>query len=303
VVSDAVAAGTPFGALVAPAVSSGHLTIFSHDRDASHMRYVYPVVSRRSGGLSIGINLNPNQACNWRCVYCQVPDLRRGKGPPIDRALLEQELRAMLEDVVHGDFMQRAVPEGARVLADVAFSGNGEPTTSPDFRAGLDLVARVLTDFGLLPGTPLVVISNGSLVQRKEVQAALVRLGELGGTLWFKLDAATRGGARLVQDPPIDPAEHVARLRQAARLCPTWIQTCLFELDGATPSEQEQDAYVELVRELVVSGAGVRGVHLYTVARPSLQPEAPRIKPLTEAWLRQFADRIEEAGLEVRVSP
>jgi wyosine [tRNA(Phe)-imidazoG37] synthetase (radical SAM superfamily) len=267
------------------------------------MRYVYPVVSRRSGGVSIGINLNPNHACNWRCIYCQVPDLRRGKGPSIDLVLLEQELRAMLEEVVHGDFMERMVPEGARVLADVAFSGNGEPTTSPDFRASLEQVARVLAEFALLPGTPLVVISNGSLVQRKEIQAALARLAELGGVLWFKLDAATQRRARPVQDPPVDPALHVARLKQAARLCPTWIQTCLFELDGAAPPETEQEAYVELVRELVQSGAGVRGVHLYTVARPSLQPEAPRIGPLTEAWLRRLAERIEEAGLPVRVSP
>ncbi|MBN1608321.1 MAG: radical SAM protein [Polyangiaceae bacterium] len=267
------------------------------------MRYVYPVVSRRSGGVSIGINLNPNHACNWRCIYCQVPDLRRGKGPSIDLIVLEQELRAMLEDVVRGDFMERSVPQGARVLADVAFSGDGEPTTSPDFRASLERVAHVLADFGLVPGTPLVVISNGSLVQRKEIQAALVRLAELGGTLWFKLDAATKTAARRVQDPPADPTQHVARLREAARLCPTWIQTCLFELDGSAPTETEQEAYVELVRELVGSGSGVRGVHLYTVARPSLQPEAPRIRPLAEAWLRRLAERIEEAGLPVRVSP
>lgn len=267
------------------------------------MRYVYPVVSRRSRGVSLGINLNPNNACNWRCIYCQVPELRRGKAPALDLGLLEQELRTMLDDVVHGDFMQRYVPEGARVLTDVAFSGNGEPTSSPDFRASIDLVAAVLRDFGLLPGTPLVVISNGSLVQRKEVQAALRRLGELGGTLWFKLDSATAGTARLIHDTPFDPAQHVARLQRAARLCPTWLQTCLFELDGAPPSEMEQQAYVELIQKLVRTHAGVRGVHLYTVARPSRQPEALRITALAETWLQRFAERIEEAGLLVRVSP
>ena len=48
------------------------------------MTYVYPVVSRRAGGVSVGINLNPNNACNWRCVYCQVPGLTFGKGPQVD---------------------------------------------------------------------------------------------------------------------------------------------------------------------------------------------------------------------------
>ena len=43
-----------------------------HDRAWRANRYVYPVVSRRSRGLSIGVNLNPDKACNFDCVYCQV---------------------------------------------------------------------------------------------------------------------------------------------------------------------------------------------------------------------------------------
>ena len=43
-----------------------------HRRDFSDNRYVYPVVSRRSRGVSIGVNLNPDKVCNFDCVYCQV---------------------------------------------------------------------------------------------------------------------------------------------------------------------------------------------------------------------------------------
>lgn len=60
------------------------LTVSDHNRDISGMKYIYPVVSRRAGGISIGINLNINNACNWRCMYCQVPDLVRGTPPPIE---------------------------------------------------------------------------------------------------------------------------------------------------------------------------------------------------------------------------
>ena len=70
------------------------------------MTYVYPVVSRRAGGVSIGINLNPNNACNWRCIYCQVPELKRGSAPTIDLVKLEAELKAFLHEIVYGDFMQ-----------------------------------------------------------------------------------------------------------------------------------------------------------------------------------------------------
>lgn len=72
---------------------SQKLTTSDHSRDIAGLKYVYPVISRRAGGLSIGINFNTNNACNWRCVYCQVPDLVRGAAPEMDFGLLEQELR------------------------------------------------------------------------------------------------------------------------------------------------------------------------------------------------------------------
>jgi wyosine [tRNA(Phe)-imidazoG37] synthetase (radical SAM superfamily) len=69
------------------------LVVTNHNRDIFKTRYVYPVVSRRAGGLSLGINLNTNNACNWQCVYCEVPNLTRGKPDPIDLNLLRSELK------------------------------------------------------------------------------------------------------------------------------------------------------------------------------------------------------------------
>ena len=57
------------------------LTVSDHNRSFIDMTYVYPVVSRRAGGVSVGINLNPDNACNWHCAYCQVPGLVRGAAP------------------------------------------------------------------------------------------------------------------------------------------------------------------------------------------------------------------------------
>jgi len=74
-----------------------------HSRDSAGLTYVYPVVSRRAGGVSIGVNLNPDSTCNWSCAYCQVPNLKRGAGPTIDLALFETELVGLLDDLVHGD--------------------------------------------------------------------------------------------------------------------------------------------------------------------------------------------------------
>ena len=110
-----------------------YLTVSDHNRDVSGLRYIYPVVSRRAGGVSIGINLNINNACNWRCIYCQVPNLACGTPPPIELEILERELRSFLANALHGDFMQRHVAAADRQLQDIAFSGNGEPTARRSF--------------------------------------------------------------------------------------------------------------------------------------------------------------------------
>jgi wyosine [tRNA(Phe)-imidazoG37] synthetase (radical SAM superfamily) len=276
------------------------LSVRDHDRDSTGMRYVYAVVSRRAGGVSVGINLNPNNACNWRCVYCQVPDLSRGAAPPIDLPRLERELRELLRDLVEGDFMERRVPEGARALRDLAFSGNGEPTSSPQLRDALDVAGRVRDEFGLCESLPFVLITNGSLVGRDDVGAALERLAELGGEVWFKLDAATDAGLRAVSSTAVRAGRHLERLRKVAALCPTRVQTCVFAR-GGEPSI-DADAWVDALRTLVDEGVPLRGLLLYGLARPSLQPEAPELTALPAEWLEALAARV-APFLPVEVSP
>ena len=176
------------------------------------MTYVYPVVSRRAGGVSVGINLNPNNACNWACIYCQVPNLVRGSGPELDLAVLESELRALLTEILHGDFMQNHVPEGARRLNDIALSGNGEPTSSRQFPAVIDLIGRIKTEFGLKGKVKLVLISNGSLMDRSRVQSGLRRMAGLDGEVWFKVDSATVEGLRRINQTRTSPDKIFERL-------------------------------------------------------------------------------------------
>jgi wyosine [tRNA(Phe)-imidazoG37] synthetase (radical SAM superfamily) len=279
------------------------LTPTNHDRDYAGFTYVYPVVSRRAGGVSVGINLNPNNACNWACAYCQVPNLVRGTAPDIDLVLLETELRTMLSVILDGDFMQSRVPEGARRLNDIALSGNGEPTSAKVFPRVVALIGRVMADFDLLGQIKLVLITNGSLADRPYVRDGLKQMAGLNGEVWFKLDSATAAGMRAINQTRITPEKHYARLAGAAELCPTWLQTCVFAMDGVPPSEQEQQSYLALVRRIKSDRIPVKGVLLYGLARPSMQPQAPRLSALPSAWLETYADRIRDAGLEVRVSP
>ena len=278
------------------------LTPVNHDRDSSGMIYVYPVVSRRAGGVSVGINLNPNNACNWACVYCQVPDLMRGAAPEIDLAQLESELRAMLTNILHGDFMQTRVPEGGRRLNDIALSGNGEPTSARAFPHVIELIGRVMADFGLAGRIKLVLITNGSLIDRPRVQDGLRKMAALNGEVWFKFDSATASGMRTINQTRISPDKQFERLTLAARLCPTWLQTCVFALDGAPPSDAEQTAYLAAVTRIRQQRIPLQGVLLYGLARPSMQPQASRLSALPADWLAAFAEKIRAAGLSVKVS-
>jgi wyosine [tRNA(Phe)-imidazoG37] synthetase (radical SAM superfamily) len=286
-----------------------YLTVEDHNRDVSGMRYVYPVVSRRAGGVSIGINLNVNNACNWRCVYCQVPDLKRGSPMPIDMTLLEQELRRFLDYALHGDFMTRYVAEGDRQLQDIAFSGNGEPTSAKEFPDILIMLEKILLDFNLLgkaqahpiSANPIKVrlISNGSLMDKASVLASLKHLARLNGEVWFKLDGGTQAGIARINDVNIKPKAHLQRLRNCVAVCPTFVQTCLFAMDGEPPSEEDTEAYLGLLDQVK---SDLQGVHLYGYARPSYQVEAPRISRLPHEKLEAMAERIRALGLIVHVS-
>jgi wyosine [tRNA(Phe)-imidazoG37] synthetase (radical SAM superfamily) len=282
-----------------------YLTVEDHNRDVTGLTYIYPVVSRRAGGVSIGINLNINNACNWRCVYCQVPNLTRGTPPPINLELLEKELRNFLEYIVHGDFMLRYVAEGDRKIQDIAFAGNGEPTSAKEFPAVLGIVEKLLNEFDLLSPTlahPIKVrlITNGSLMDKPHVLESMRHLAKINGEVWFKADAGTSEGVAKINDVNINIASVIKRIKACAEACPTFVQTCMVAIDGKPPTDLEVDAYIALLSEVKDV---IQGVHLYGLARPSMQAEAPRLTRLLPEWLEGVATKIRAIGLMAFVSP
>lgn len=279
--------------------SEKYLVVSDHDRDVSGLKYVYPVVSRRAGGVSIGINLNINNACNWRCVYCQVPNLTRGTPPPIDLDLLQHELTSFLDQVLHGDFMLRYVAEGDRHLQDIAFSGNGEPTSAKEFPAALEIVKNALITTNLLGKIKVRLITNGSLIDKPTILESLRILAECNGEVWFKLDAGSQEAISRTNDVTLSPQTHLKRLIKCSEACPTFVQSCFFAMDGIVPSEADIQAYLACLQQVATN---IQGVHLYGLARPSMQAEASRLSQLPVEWLEALAVRIRAMGIKVFVS-
>jgi len=280
------------------------LTVKDHNRDVMGFKYIYPVISRRAGGLSIGINFNTNNACNWGCVYCQVPDLSIGTAPELDFELLASELREFLQDVLHGDFYDRFdVAVEQRIIKDIALSGNGEPTSVQGFSRAIALIIEIVQAAKIPEPFNYVLITNGSLIHKPDVQAGLRLFNESAGQVWYKIDSATEKGRAAINHTNMSNQRQQDNLRLSARLCATWVQSCVFHY-AAAPEwgllvESEQNAYVELLQS---TQENLKGVMLYSVARPSLQPESAAVVSATEEPLQVFAKRIRALDLKVRVT-
>lgn len=277
-----------------------HLSTRNHDRDVMGMTYVYPVVSRRAGGVSVGINLNTNNACNWHCAYCQVPNLVRGVAPEVDLDVLQAELIAMLDDIVHGSFMTQCVPESCRSLCDIAISGNGEPTSSSAFDQVVAVIVDIMRQFGL--SIPLRLITNGSYVHKPHVQAGLAEMAKHHGEVWIKVDSVTDAGIQRINGIKLDADRLAGQIRAVAEICPTWIQTCMMAWDGQPPTESDLGAYIRFLKTLKQEDVPIFGILLYGLARPSLQQEAVHLSALDEVWMQITAEHIRQSGFRVKLS-
>jgi hypothetical protein len=143
------------------------------------------------------------------------------------------------------------------------------------------------------------VITNGSLVHRPAVQRAFSVLAGNSGEVWFKIDRGSESALQLVNQTAISLRQVERSLKIATTLVPVWIQTCWFGIDGTPPPENDLEAYVALVEKHRDS---ISGVHLYGIARPSLQPGSERLMRLPVDLLDALAVRLKQIGVTVTVS-
>ncbi|MGD0959652.1 MAG: radical SAM protein [Methylomonas sp.] len=279
------------------------LGVLNHDRDIAGLKYVYPVISRRAAGLSVGINFNPNNACNWRCIYCQVPDLQYGNAPEIDLDILERELRFFLDYVQHGDFCRDfQIAPNQQSIKDIAVSGNGEPTSLNRFAEAIRLIGMIGEQSGIFPASRFVVISNGSLIHRASVQAGLKQLAHFRGELWFKLDSASEAGRKLINNTGQSQRKLIENLEIACQLCPTKLQTCMLNFRRQLWTDSEKQAYLQLLTELRQKKIPIQKIMLYSIARLSHQPEAGELQKTPKQEMQSFATQIAALGYPVSVS-
>ena len=269
-----------------------------HPRQYEQNRFVYPVLSRRSGGLSIGVNLNPDKVCNFDCIYCQVDRRSEAETRFVELEQLLSELEETLKLVssgrLYGDEKFASVPLELRRLNDIAFSGDGEPTTYRNFDEIIEQAAA-LKARNQFDAVKIVLITNASMFHRPVVQRGLEVLDRNNGEVWAKLDAGTDEYYQLIERTKIPFRQVLDNITAAAQVRPLVIQSLFMRVDGRPPGTAEIDAYLARLREIVDAGGRVRLVQVYTVART---PAESFVTPLMRDEVDAIAARVEsEAGL------
>ncbi len=270
-----------------------------HPRSQGTNRYVYVVASRRSGGLSVGINLDPQKTCNFDCVYCEVVDRRALERKTPRPAIDPEEVAGELERE-----LARLAADGDGAPRDVAFAGDGEPST---FRGFLPLARRLLDvrDASAFPSLPFVLITNGSGIDRDEMREAHDLFAARGGSFWVKLDAGTEPFYRAVCRTGVPFPRILSNLADAARRHPVVVQSMFCAVPGTAPDgppAAEVSAWAARLASLLADGGRLAAVQVYTVARDPMELD---VAPLSEERLEEIAAAARRAlpGVPVDVFP
>ena len=313
---------------------STHQLHTDHARTFDENRFVYPVLSRRSGGISIGVNLNPDKICNFDCIYCQVDRTRQSETRFVEMQALLEELRATLELVGSGAIYQspkfRDVPPHLRRLNDIAFSGDGEPTTYKNFDEIIARCAEVKREFesridsgqgyqlsaiGYRPdiqadsrqptaeslphsssdirhsSLKMVLITNASMFHRPHVERGLAILDRNNGEIWAKLEAGTDEYYHLIERTPIPFRQILDNITSAARVRPLVIQSLFMRVAGEPPPAAELEAFCDRLNEITAAGGQLKLVQIYTIAR---RPAESYVTPLADAEVDRIVQLVKK---------
>ncbi len=267
-------------------------TILSdHSRKFDQLRFAYPVVSRRSKGLSVGINVNPDKVCNFHCPYCQVDRTVPPKDLHVDFEVLVAELDELLALAASGTIWKHwrfaSAPQSFRRINDIAIAGDGEPTTYTRLGDVIEAAHELKLKHGL-PDIKTILITNGTLLADPAVLEALEKLRAGPYEIWAKLDAGTQAYFERVNGTGIPLRQVIRNIVTCARMFEVTIQSLFPTLGGLGPPEAEIDAWCGRLNEILAQGGNLRLVQVYTTAR---RPSDAHVGMLPDAQVDAIAER------------
>jgi len=199
-----------------------------------------------------------------------------------------------------------------RRLNDIAFSGDGEPTTYKNFDELIEVCAGVKREvegkWGVRSGewgietphstlpTPhsaikMVLITNASMFHRPHVERGLAILDQNNGEIWAKLEAGTDEYYHKIERTPIPFRQILGNITAAARVRPIVIQSLFMRVAGEPPSAAELEAFCDRLNEITEAGGNLKLVQVYTVAR---RPAESYVASLSDAEVDAIVQLVQQ---------
>lgn len=253
-----------------------------------HSSPIYGPVHSRRMGLSLGINLMPEDGkiCTFDCIYCEC-GFNQDREPMTNRPTREEVAKALETRLKE----MSAHHEMPNVLT---FAGNGEPTGHPQFPEIVDDTIALRDRY--CPEAAISVLSNATLIHRKAVYDALMKIDKN----IMKLDTADIDYIKLV-DRPVNSHYDIQDIIESLQtfqghvIIQTMFMKGWFE-DRNINNTQEKfvGPWLKAIRQIMPSG-----VMIYTIDRKT---PAPNLEKATHEELDAIAERVRNSGIACHVS-
>ena len=246
-----------------------------------------PVHSRRLG-VSLGVNLFPSDGklCTFNCVYCECGfnEDRR----PHSRMPRREEVREQLTRKLDAMRAEGLLPDV------ITFAGNGEPTLHPDFAGIIDDTIAIRDQH--CPSAKIAVLSNSTMLDRKDVFQALCRIEDN----IMKLDSVLDARIRQIDNPTQPGFCFEKLLKNLCRFEGNVIIQTMFlrgERDGVSldnTTEEEIAGWLNALKQI-----RPRQVMIYTIDRETPLKSLRKVSPED---LDAIAEQARREGFDVTVS-
>ncbi|MBO5553315.1 MAG: radical SAM protein [Paludibacteraceae bacterium] len=247
----------------------------------------YGTIHSRRLGTSLGMEIMPleHKLCTFNCVYCECGWNEKVQHPVLPtRQEVHDALEAKLQEIKANN----------EPLDVITFSGNGEPTLHPEFKAIIADTCALRDRY--CPEVKVSVLSNSTQLGRADVVEAL----RMCDKRILKLDAATDTMMRRIDKPVNEGLDVETIIRWLEQFEGDFIlQTCFLRgehngerIDNTT--EEELNAWYQAVDRL-----HPKQIMIYVIDRKTPEESLEKIAPET---MHAIAQPLKEKGYEVIVS-
>jgi wyosine [tRNA(Phe)-imidazoG37] synthetase (radical SAM superfamily) len=236
------------------------------------MHYIFGPVTSRRFGKSLGINIVPFKICTYDCIYCEVGKTTKKTA----------EKKSYVDvDVLIEEFKQ-TYSLYQKNLDVITITGQGEPTLNSQLG---DIISKIQS----LANTPILVLTNGSLLHEEEVRSALSK----AHMVCTSLDAVHHEIFYKVNNPLIDISiiNVINGLIEFSYFYTGKLYIEVLLVKGINDYIDHIDEIIKVIRKCNYSS-----VQINTVYRP---PAHPFAEPIDDVKLFEIELYMDEMGVKI----